>query len=75
MIEIQGWRGLSPDRSRPTYIFNAVLLQASTIPYLIAGIMVLSNSINGLHWLSVGIVLSFVKAVVDSWVLLVEINR
>jgi hypothetical protein len=75
VIEIRGWRGLSPTQNRITYISNAILLEAATIPYLIAGAMILGNNIDGLDWLSVAIVLSFVKAVVDSWVLLVEINR
>jgi modulator of FtsH protease len=56
-------------------ISNLILLQASTIPYLIAGGALVLGDANGLYWLAGGFVISLIKAVFDAWVLLIEINR
>ena len=60
---------------RRAFLGNMMLTQIATLPYLIAGIMVLSIGLNGLYVLPVGFLFSFVKAILDSWVLLVEIKR
>ncbi len=60
---------------RRAFLGNMVLTQLASLPYLIAGLMVLSLGLNGLYILPVGFLFSFVKAILDSWVLLVEINR
>jgi hypothetical protein len=57
------------------FIFNAILTQLSVLPYLVSGVILICSGINGLYWLVPGIVFSFIKAVLDGWVLLVEINR
>jgi len=49
--------------------------QLSLLPYIIAGVLVLLQGANGLYWLPAAVLFSFVKAVVEAWVLLVEINR
>lgn len=51
------------------------LTQFAVVPYIIAGIMVLSEGLGGFYWLVPAVVFSFIKAVLDAWVLLVEINR
>jgi hypothetical protein len=40
-----------------------------------AGVGVMGWGAGGLYWLVVGVVLSFLVAVLDAWVLLVEIHR
>jgi len=75
VIEWIGWRHGTPQQHAVTFLSNVVLLEAATIPWLIGGILVLYGAPGGLYWLAVGIILAFVKAVVDAWVLLVEINR
>lgn len=74
-VEWAGWRHRAPEQHGVTFLANAVLLEAATIPWLVAGILVLYDGAGGLYWLAGGIILAFVKAVVDAWVLLVEINR
>jgi len=74
-IEAIGWRERTPEQNPVTFLFNAALLEAATIPWLVGGILVLSGSASGYYWLAGGVILAFVKAVVDAWVLLVEINR
>ncbi len=66
-------------RSRPenrgNYVFSLVLFEIASLPGLIAGLVVLAGSEGGLYWLGIGICISFMKAVSDAWVFLVEINR
>lgn len=57
------------------YLFNLFFDQLAIIPYIIGGICILYIGETGLFWLVPAIVLSFIKAVLDAWVLLVEINR
>jgi modulator of FtsH protease len=74
-VELYGWRHLTPGQHRVTYLFNVVLLQAATIPYLVAAALLFAGDDGGLAWIGVAVILSTVKAVGDAWVLLVEINR
>jgi hypothetical protein len=57
------------------YAFNLVLDQIAVLPYLISGITLMCGNLNGLYWLLTAIVFSFIKASLDAWVLLIEINR
>jgi hypothetical protein len=49
--------------------------QAATLPFVGAGVVVLNWGIGGLYLLVAGVILSFVLAVAEAWVLLVEIHR
>jgi modulator of FtsH protease len=51
------------------------LFAAAAAPYLIGGILLLLGDANGVYWIAVAILFSIVKAVLDAWVLLVEIQR
>lgn len=60
---------------RLPYMVNFVLTQFALLPYVVAGIIVLTRGAGGLYWLVAAILISFIKAILDAWVLLVEINR
>ncbi len=60
---------------RRQYALNMLLTQIALIPYFISGIKILSLEDSGYYWLIPAIIFSFLKAVLDAWVLLVEINR
>lgn len=75
VIERIGWRHRTREQNPVTFLFNVVLLGAATIPWLVGGILVFYGGSGGYYWLAAGIILAFVKAVLDAWVLLVEINR
>lgn len=60
---------------RRFYAWNVLFNQLSLLPYLISGIILLSVGINALYWVVGAFIFSFMKAVLDAWVLLVEINR
>ncbi|HEY4877434.1 MAG TPA: hypothetical protein VIH86_17780 [Puia sp.] len=57
------------------YLISLIFNQFAVIPYLFAGALILLNGENGIYWIVPGIILSFIKAIIDAWVLLVEINR
>lgn len=60
---------------RRAFLFNMVLSQIASLPYLIAGLLVLAGHINGLYIMVIAMIFPFIKALLDAWVLLVEINR
>jgi hypothetical protein len=49
--------------------------QLSLLPYIASAIVILISKDSGVYWIVPGILISFIKSVVDAWVLLVEINR
>jgi len=52
-----------------------VLLQVATLPYIAGAVMIVLGMPGALNVVVVGMILSFLKAVLDAWVLLIEINR
>jgi modulator of FtsH protease len=51
------------------------MVQLATVPFLIGGLSTLIHHGGGLYWMAPGFMLSFVAAMIDAWVLLVEILR
>jgi hypothetical protein len=64
---------------RPERVWKAVapplLGQVATLPYMIAGVLVMAGHGEGLYWLAPGVILCFLAAAFNAWVLLVEIMR
>ncbi len=54
---------------------RSVMSQFSTAPFLVAGAVLFLGNPEGLYWLVLGFIFSFVAGVVSAWVLLVEILR
>lgn len=54
---------------------NAILVQAATLSFVVAGVSVWAGAGGGLTWLLVGVLLSLVAGLANAWVLLVEILR
>lgn len=61
--------------NRVTFAVNVVLFVAAAIPYVIGGILILFADPAGIYWIAAALVFSVIKAVVDGWVLLIEIHR
>jgi hypothetical protein len=57
------------------YMRMILLTQLATLSYVISGIVTLVCGEEGAYWLIPAVVLSFGKAVLDAWVILVEIHR
>jgi len=62
-------------QSREAFIINLVLLEFGIIPFIVGGLLLLFGMERGFYWIVAGVMASFIKAVMDAWVLLVEINR
>ena len=60
---------------RVSFVLRVVLGQVGTLAMVIAGFAVLWVGPGGLYWVVAGTLLSIIAALVDAWVLLVEINR
>jgi hypothetical protein len=65
-------RGKGPGRK---YRQRALLSQAATLPTVVAAILLLAGSSQGLYWQAAGSVLCLLVGILDGWVLLVEILR
>lgn len=68
---LAGGQGLT----RAAIVSNTLMLSAAIVPYFIAGALLATGSLSGLIWLAIAGVFSILKATLDAWVLLVEINR
>jgi modulator of FtsH protease len=56
-------------------VSRMVMSQVSTVPFLVAGILLALRVPQGLYWLVPGIAFSFFSGVTSAWILLVEILR
>ena len=57
------------------WFWTLVVGEAGTIPVVLAGLSLIVGTGGGLFWLVPGIAFMVIAAMVDSWVLLVEIQR
>lgn len=62
-------------QNQPAFIVNLVLLEFGILPFIVGSILLLLGSEGGFYWIAAGVIVSFIKAVTDAWVLLVEVNR
>jgi hypothetical protein len=74
VIHLKAVRGrIGP--SRPVLVGRVVMAQVAVLPFLVAGVSLLLEAGGGLYWLVPGVVLCLVVAVLNAWVLLIEILR
>jgi hypothetical protein len=73
-LEIGNLEKMSKEYRR-FWIQNTFLGQAALLPYVAGGIATLAYGADGIYFVVPAVILSFVKAIVDAWVLLIEINR
>ena len=73
-LDISIYRGRDKNY-RKQYMLHMAVNQVSVLTYIICGISLLYSGSNGLYWMVPAMMLSFIKAVLDAWVLLVEIHR
>lgn len=65
----------NPYVRRRQRVLHMMLTQFATVPCIASGISMLAHRGGGLDWLFAGTVFSFITALVDAWVLLIEIQR
>jgi len=54
---------------------NLLLNQAQSLPFVVAGVLMMLRNPAGAYWLAPGVVFSLLAGLVNTWVLLVEILR
>jgi hypothetical protein len=64
-----------PLAPRSWMITRVVASQLATLPMVVGGASLLVERGGGLYWIVPGVVASFLAALIDAWVLLVEIQR
>jgi hypothetical protein len=73
------WRAFNSNlidkQLRRKYIYNIAMTQAAHLPYIVAGILIIPFGDAAIYFVVPAMIFSFFKAISDSWVLLVEINR
>ena len=74
VIDAGFWRS-AETQFRGVMRLQIAMNQLSLLPYFAAGITILLYGFIGLYWLVPAILFSFAKAILDAWVLLVEIDR
>jgi hypothetical protein len=74
-IWIKALRAPIPGQPRFVPAVSTVVTQAATLPLVVAGVSLLLGAGGGLYWLVPGMAFSLVVAVVNAWVLLVEVVR
>ncbi|MDQ3022734.1 MAG: hypothetical protein M3R36_19545 [Bacteroidota bacterium] len=65
----------SIDKFKKRYILNTMFNQLCATPVVVAAVLMLLIGGAGIYWIALGILFSFIKAVIDGWILLVEIDR
>jgi modulator of FtsH protease len=67
---------LRDTRGHPSWLLSRLIAtMPGYLPYVVAGISLIAGAGGGLRWLLAGIVGALIGAVVNAWVLLVEILR
>jgi hypothetical protein len=56
-------------------LLPVVMDVATVAPTIIGGVLLIAGNPSGLYWIGVGIIISFISALENGWVLLVEILR
>ncbi len=74
LLQLRNLRSLEPTLRRH-FKARVVLDQVATLPMVAAGVAIMSWGVGGLYLLVAGVMLSFLVAVEQAWVLLVEIHR
>lgn len=72
---LHGSCDLLKSEHRNSFVGRLVLCEIAILPFLIAGIALLTGVRGGLYWLVPGMIASYLVALVGAWVLLIEINR
>jgi hypothetical protein len=54
---------------------RVVCTQSASIPFIVAGALLVAGDNAGIYWVVPGVLASFAAGVLNAWVLLVEIQR
>lgn len=68
-------RTFKEDRKYGVYAIRVFLNQTPSLPFVVAGVMIVMGYPEGAYWLTPGVLLSYAAGLYGAWVLLVEIQR
>jgi hypothetical protein len=74
-VRIQRHAPIDPGQPRSWMLSRIIATQTATLPMMIAGISLIVGRGGGLYWTVAGVLASLLAALIDAWVLLVEIQR
>ncbi len=74
LLQLKSLRHLQPPQRRG-FPVRVLIGQLATLPLVIAGVIVLTQGDTGFYWIVPAVLFCFLGALLDAWVLLVEINR
>jgi hypothetical protein len=75
VICVTGARSFMRSDNPAVRIELVVLAGLGTLPYVVGGVLLLADAGGGLYWVIAGVIGAIVGAVLNAWVLLVEILR
>jgi hypothetical protein len=75
VLQVRHWQALEPTLRWKNFMLRAALGQTATVPFVAAGVAVLSWSLGGLYWFVAGVIFSYLVAMTGAWILLVETHR
>jgi hypothetical protein len=68
---VRTWKVAAPYGIGRRLVFN----QLPPLPFIVAGVLLVTDHASGMYWIVPGILLSFVAGLFGAWVLLIEIQR
>ncbi len=75
---VQTWslvKTFAEDKKYHHIVWRILGNQIHPVPFVVSGALLFAGHPNGMYWLVPGTLLAFMGGVLDSWVLLVEIQR
>jgi len=75
VVCVTGARSFRRSDNPAVRIELVVLAALGTLPYVVGGLLLIADADGGLYWVIAGVVGAIVGAVLNAWVLLVEILR
>ena len=73
-LDVRVHREIQPEYRVSLWIYT-FLIQGGTLPAIVGGVLLILGIGGGIYLLVPALIFSFVRALTDAWVLLVEINR
>jgi modulator of FtsH protease len=75
MLAIQVSDAFRPEQQRLWIVTRMVSGQLGLLPIIAAGASLVAHAGGGIYWIVPGVLLSLAAAILDAWVLLIEIQR
>lgn len=74
-VQLQGWHSLKAEPDFNRYSSRVVVPSFGTVPGVIGGLLLVAGHASGLDWVFAGMAGAIIAAVINAWILLVEILR